>query len=80
MDSRNPTTTKRGPGRKHVQGHKHGKPPVAPKGNWLGQHTADAAKRERRALIALIGIRQYKRRDRRGNPANAKGMAQTSTS
>ena len=33
------SSTKKGPGRHHVDGTPHGKPPVSPKGVWLGQHT-----------------------------------------
>lgn len=73
-----PSTTKRGPGREHHSGHKKASP-IKSKGAGIGfvQHTASAAKRERRRVIAAIGIRQYKRRDRRGNAANVKGLNQT---
>jgi hypothetical protein len=72
------SATKSGPGRVHAQGHKKASP-VKASGAGVGfvQRVASKAKRERRAVIAAIGVRQYKRRDRRGNAANTKGFDQT---
>jgi hypothetical protein len=72
------SATKSGPGRVHAQGHKKATP-VKAKGAGIGfeQRVAPEAKRERRKVIKAIGVRQYKRRDRRGNAANVKGFDQT---
>lgn len=54
---RKPHSTKKGPGRRHKDGQPHGAAPIPAKGEFAGQHT-NPAKRERRALIALMGRRQ----------------------
>lgn len=68
--ARNAHPTKSGPGRRHKNGEKHGKPPVPAKGPWLGQHVATAARQRRREIVALIGIRQFKKlqRQQRAEP------------
>lgn len=51
--------TKRGPGRAHGQGIKHPAAPKAAKGgDWIGQHTASASKKLRRANVKAMGRRQ----------------------
>lgn len=59
-DNRNPSTTKRGPGRIHLQGHKRATP-VAAKGAPRGfvQHT-NPAKNARRKAKAASSPRQYR--------------------
>ena len=56
---RQPSTTKRGPGRRHVSGHKRATP-IAAKGAPAGfvQHT-NPAKNARRKAKAASGARQY---------------------
>jgi hypothetical protein len=58
-DQRTEHPTKKGSGRRHGQGVKH---PAAPKpakgGDWLGQHTASAEKKLRRANVKALGRRQ----------------------
>jgi hypothetical protein len=58
---RNPSTTKAGPGRRHVSGHKRATP-VASKGAPMGfvQHT-NPAKNARRAAKAASSPRQYRK-------------------
>lgn len=58
---REPHSTKKGPGRRHKSGHKHGRAPAPQKGGaWLGQHTNPAGN-ARRAVKAEIGARQYRK-------------------
>lgn len=59
--NKNPSTTKSGPGRFHLAGHKKSSP-IASKGAPLGfvLHT-NPAKKERRDLIAIHGRRQFLR-------------------
>jgi hypothetical protein len=56
-----PSATKRGPGRKHHAGHKKA-PPIKAKGAGVGfvQHTNEAANTRRKAK-AEFGARQYRR-------------------
>ena len=57
---RQPHATKRGPGRRHKQGQKHGRAPVAPMGPLFGfvQHKASPEKALRRANVKALGRRQ----------------------
>lgn len=69
---RNQHPTKKGPGRRHKSGQKHGAAPVPQVGGeWLGQHT-NAAANARRAVKAEIGARQY-RKQRKALAAAARG-------
>ncbi len=58
---RNPSTTKAGPGRRHVSGHKRATP-VASKGAPMGfvQHTNPAKNALRKAKASFGGNRQYR--------------------
>ena len=61
MDNRNPSTTKRGPGRVHADGHKRATP-VPSKGAPMGfvQHTNPAKNAVRKAKAAS-SPRQYRK-------------------
>lgn len=58
--------TKSGPGRTHGQGVAHGFVPVQRSGAGpaFAQHHASPKRSAKRALVAVIGVRQYKRRMR----------------
>lgn len=58
----NPTSTKRGPGRKHCAGHQKDSP-IVPKGAPRGFVQRENPERSgpRRAYIKAYGIRQWKR-------------------
>lgn len=63
---RNASATKRGPGRRHVDGVEKNAPIKPPKAGFgFVQHIANAVRRSRRNAIAQIGIRQFKRQQRR---------------
>ncbi len=61
MDNRNPSTTKRGPGRIHLNGHKRATP-VKAKGAPIGfvQHTNPAKNALRKAKASFGSNRQYR--------------------
>lgn len=62
---RNRSTTKSGPGRSHKDGHKKAKPPVSKgAGSGFVQHTNAIRNARRRAIVALGGIRQFKKKIR----------------
>ena len=63
--SRNAHPTKAGPGRKHGNRVKHGKPPTQAGGEWAGLHTNPKRNAERK-LVKAIGIRQVKKQRRAG--------------
>lgn len=65
MEQRNPSATKRGPGRKHRAGHKKASP-IKSRGAPLGfeQRYASPAKRKHRANVKALGRRQEKRQRR----------------
>lgn len=68
---RNASSTKSGPGRRHANGTKHGKPPVQPKGGlWTGQRTNPERAERRRLIREAGGIRQFKIRSRRSDAGN----------
>lgn len=61
--NQNPSATKSGPGRRHKHGHKKAAPARTSGADFeFVQHTATKARRERRAAVRAVGIRQYKRR------------------
>lgn len=63
MAVRSPTTTKRGPGRRHTDGHQKATP-IKQRGAPAGfvQHVADPAKKLRRANVKALGRRQALKR------------------
>jgi hypothetical protein len=71
-DNRNKHPTKKGPGRRHGQGEKHGKAPAADKGAPFGfeVHTNES-KRLRRALVSAVGRRQAIKQIKQGCRAAA---------
>lgn len=77
--NKNPSATKRGPGRYHEQGHKKASPvrrPSAPIGSgpqFLGQATNEQ-RQQRNAAKAAIGARQL-RKQLKAMRRNARGAA-----
>jgi hypothetical protein len=72
--AREPHPTKKGPGRRHKSGQKHGAAPVTPKGGkFLGQRV-NAATNARRSVKAEIGARQY-RKQRKALASSAREVA-----
>lgn len=59
MSAKQPSSTKRGPGRFHVNGTKKAPKPRANRGAWLGQHT-NPAKNAIRQAKAASSPRQYR--------------------
>lgn len=53
--------TKKGSGRRHKDGAKHGAAAKPPKGAWAGPHTNPEKNARRAAIKAAGGIRQFKR-------------------
>lgn len=65
----NGTSTKKGPGRIHVQGVKKAPKPKPVGGAWLGQH-ANVSANARRAVKAEIGARQYRKQRKAAKAAS----------
>ena len=61
---RNAHATKSGPGRRHVQGEKHGSAPKPMTGAFAGQRTNPERAKRRAFIKACGGIRQFKRINR----------------
>jgi len=59
--NRNPHPTKKGPGRRHKQGQKHGRKPPALTGTWVGQHTNAQRAQERKLQRELGSARQMRK-------------------